>query len=229
MPENLYIEEGSNQNKSAKGDRLIVDSGTEIRIKSGGKLIAESGSTVSLAAGATEPGDIALTTGSILLGTAGVAAELDAKTSGRILVGSGTTLASVAVSGDMTLSSAGAATIAASALVSGNASYIKTANGAQTALIAAGAAAQTRHVIINVTVTEVFADGDGTQPTFTIGETGAATKFAAASKFTGAAAGDTFSFGGVLTAETALFVTAVAATGATSTGAIDVTVIGVKA
>lgn len=55
--------------------------------------------------------EISLATGSILVGTAGVAAALDAKTSGQILVGSGTTLASVAVSGDATLSAAGALTV----------------------------------------------------------------------------------------------------------------------
>lgn len=60
--------------------------------------------------------EITLATGSILVGTAGVGAALDAKTSGRILVGDGTTLASVAVSGDATLSSAGALTIAANAV-----------------------------------------------------------------------------------------------------------------
>lgn len=64
-------------------------------------------------------GEITLATGSILVGTAGVAAALDAKTSGRILVGSGTTLASVAVSGDATLSSAGVLTVANTTGLSG--------------------------------------------------------------------------------------------------------------
>jgi hypothetical protein len=72
-------------------------------------------------------------------------------------------------------------------------------------------------------VTEVFADGDGTQPTFEIGETGSAAKFAATSVFTGAALGATFSFGGTLTAAADLLVTAVAATGTTSSGALRVT------
>jgi hypothetical protein len=61
-------------------------------------------------------GEITLATGSVLVGTAGVAAALDAKTSGRILVGNGTTLTSVAVSGDATLSAAGAVAIAAGAV-----------------------------------------------------------------------------------------------------------------
>lgn len=61
-------------------------------------------------------GDLALTTGSILVGASSVASELVAKTSGQILVGSGTTLASVAVSGDATLASTGALTIATGAV-----------------------------------------------------------------------------------------------------------------
>lgn len=60
-----------------------------------------------------------ITRGSILVG--GVAAaptELAAKTSGQILVGDGTDLKSVAVSGDVTLSSAGAITIGAKKVLS---------------------------------------------------------------------------------------------------------------
>ena len=60
----------------------------------------------------------ALARGSIISGqTAGnVMTALDAKTSGQILVGDGTDLASVAVSGDATLSAAGAVTVAAGAI-----------------------------------------------------------------------------------------------------------------
>lgn len=59
-------------------------------------------------------GEIALAEGSILVGnSSGVATALDAKTSGRILVGNGTTSVLVAVSGDVTLSSAGAVAIGA--------------------------------------------------------------------------------------------------------------------
>lgn len=56
-------------------------------------------------------GEIALTTGSILIGAAGVGSALDVKTSGQILVGNGTTAVSVAVSGDATLASNGALTV----------------------------------------------------------------------------------------------------------------------
>jgi len=58
-----------------------------------------------------------LAQGSIYIGNASnVTSELDVKTSGQILVGNGTTATSVAVSGDATLSSAGALTIANNAI-----------------------------------------------------------------------------------------------------------------
>ena len=63
--------------------------------------------------GEATPGEIALAEGSILVGNAsGVGAAVVAKTLGRILVGDGTTTALVAVSGDATLASSGALTIA---------------------------------------------------------------------------------------------------------------------
>lgn len=90
------------------------------------------------------------------------------------------------------------------------------------------AAAATRQVVITATVTQVFANGDGTQPTFSIGEeSGSASKFAATTKFTSAAAGATFVFGGTLTSGKKLQATAVAGTGTTETGALSVTVVAV--
>ena len=63
--------------------------------------------------GEATPGEIALAEGSILVGNAsGVGAAVVAKTLGRILVGDGTTTVLVAVSGDATLASSGALTIA---------------------------------------------------------------------------------------------------------------------
>ncbi len=106
--------------------------------------------------------------------------------------------------------------------VSATASYPLTTSGVQTLL---AAVPNDRTVIISVQVTQVFANGDGAQPTFSIGQTGTAAKFAATSVFTNAAAGATFSFAGTLTGGTALIVTAVAGTGTTETGAIRVTVI----
>lgn len=61
-------------------------------------------------------GDISLTTGSTLIGVAGVAAALDVKGDGKITVGNGTTATSVAVSGDATLANTGALTVAAGAI-----------------------------------------------------------------------------------------------------------------
>lgn len=58
--------------------------------------------------------EIALAEGSVLVGnSSGVATAISAKTSGRILVGDGTTIASVAVSGDITISSSGVTAIGA--------------------------------------------------------------------------------------------------------------------
>jgi hypothetical protein len=96
-------------------------------------------------------------------------------------------------------------TAIANAVQSATDDFPDTTSGAQTHLAANALA---RRVIITVEVTEVFADGDGTQPTFEIGETGSAAKFAATSVFTGAALGATFSFGGTLTAAADLLVTA---------------------
>jgi hypothetical protein len=102
--------------------------------------------------------------------------------------------------------------------------YIKTASGVQTLLAAAESA---RTVIIVGTVTEVFANGDGAQPTFKVGETGSDAKFQATSKLTGAAAAATFVLAGTLSADVALIVTATAATGSTSTGAVTYVVIAI--
>lgn len=58
-----------------------------------------------------------LSQGNVLVGNASNTAQaLDAKASGRVLVGNGTTVQSVAVSGDATLSGAGALTVAANAI-----------------------------------------------------------------------------------------------------------------
>lgn len=74
-----------------------------------------------------------LAEGSIYIGnSSNVTSELSIKSSGRILVGSGTTAASVAVSGDATLSSAGALTIAAGAVT--NAKVADTTGAAGLAL-----------------------------------------------------------------------------------------------
>jgi len=170
-------------------------------------------------------------------GAANAPTDLNAKTTGRILVGDGTDLVSVAVSGDATLAANGALTIANAAVTAAklangagwaallaaglgaSANYIKTTDGVQT-LLAANAAA--RVVLIVITVTEVFADGDGTQPTFKFGETDTDDKYAATTLLASAALGAVKVLAGTLTANKALLVTAATGTGTTETGAISV-------
>jgi hypothetical protein len=66
-----------------------------------------------------------------------------------------------------------------------------------------------------------FAAGDGAAPIFDFGETNSPERFKA--DLTTGTAGDFLIYGGMLSAFKALIVTATAATGTTSTGAIDVT------
>lgn len=74
-------------------------------------------STATIADGTLAAGDVALARGAVLVGnSSGVASALSAKTSGRILVGDGNDVASVAVSSDATLASTGALTIADNAI-----------------------------------------------------------------------------------------------------------------
>ena len=103
-------------------------------------------------------------------------------------------------------------------------SYTKTANGVQTSILAA--VSYERAVLVHCYVDEVFANGTGGQTTFKIGETGNDDSITAASGFTDAAAGALKAFGGVLSADCALFVTAGAATG-TGTGGITIVAVEV--
>jgi hypothetical protein len=97
--------------------------------------------------------------------------------------------------------------------------FAKTADGAADILPARAVA---RTVIIVVQVTEEFANGDGAQPTFNIGDETSAAKFLIDTELTGATAGTKISCAGVIAAGEKLVVTATAGTG-TSTGAIRVT------
>lgn len=106
------------------------------------------------------------------------------------------------------------------------AAYTKVTNGVQTLVRPANI---DRIVLVQSNVVTVFANGDGAQPTFTIGETGTAAKFAAAAEFTGAAAGTKKIFAGTLAAGKALIVTAVAGTGTTETGDVTITAIAYPA
>lgn len=91
----------------AEGSLLVGNSSgvaTAISAKGAGNIMVGNGTTIA-ALDASPAGQILVGNGTTLVG-------LDAKTSGRILVGNGTTITSVAVSGDATLASTGALTIA---------------------------------------------------------------------------------------------------------------------
>jgi len=100
-----------------------------------------------------------------------------------------------------------------------SAAYPKTSTGVN---ILSKGTVITKKAIIVAKVTEVFADGTGTQPTFKIGEVGSDASFAATTIFTNAANGTTFTFAGELAALKNLIVTATAATG-DGTGALAIT------
>lgn len=94
---------------SAGVGALFVDVTNATLYKNAGTKATPSWNAV----GTVAAGEITLAEGSILQGNAsGVAAALAAGGSGKILVGDGTDLASVAVSGDVTLAANGAVTIA---------------------------------------------------------------------------------------------------------------------
>jgi hypothetical protein len=108
--------------------------------------------------------------------------------------------------------------------------FPKTSEGVTTVLEAADV---DRTVIIAVTITEDFEHGTGTEPTFTIGETSSASKFAAITALIDevnvpvtTSVGLNRVFHGTLSATKDLIVTAVAATG-DSTGAFSLSVIAV--
>lgn len=119
--------------KDSKGNVLICAGGTVPSTKAGysvgcefintstGKLYQNIGTAASCdfnIIGDVSAGEITLAEGSLLIGNvSGVAAALDGKTDGRILVGNGTTMLSVAISGDITLSGAGAVAIASGVII----------------------------------------------------------------------------------------------------------------
>ena len=83
-----------------------------------GDASVAGGGALTIAADSVENSMLAnMTRGTIKVGgTSNAPTDLDAKTSGQILVGDGTDIASVAVSGDVTLAANGAVTIAADAV-----------------------------------------------------------------------------------------------------------------
>ena len=100
-------------------------------------------------------------------------------------------------------------------------SYTSTATGADTLL---ASTSNGRSVIIVVVIDATFANNTGTQPTFQIGQTGTAAKFADTTAFTGATAGTVKTFAGVLTGTDNLLVTGIPAVG-NGAGGLTVTVL----
>ena len=99
------------QSGFAKG-ALYTKSDAATGVKSLYENIGTTASSSFNLIGDVTAGEIALVEGSILVGnSSGVATAVVAKTSGRILVGDGTTTVLVAVSGDATLASSGAVTV----------------------------------------------------------------------------------------------------------------------
>lgn len=194
----------------APGAIVAFADGTSVTIGADGTIVCPAGAVAAL-----------LEAGCTYAGVAGASLA-----SAHVLVGSaGGVATSVALSGDATLASTGALTIATTKLAKANVAYVKTDSGVKDLLAAAAAA---RTVIINVTVTAVFANGDGAQPTLTIGEEGgSASKFEGAATLTDAAVGSTFSVSGTLTSGKKLQATLVAGTGTTETGAYSIDVIAV--
>lgn len=124
---------------------IISDNGTEKKISftsvedaifgnvSGDATVA-AGGALTIAADSVENSMLAnITRGSVKVGGAGDApTDLDAKTSGQILVGDGTDIASVAVSGDIALAANGAMTIQANSVALGTdttGNYVGTITG----------------------------------------------------------------------------------------------------
>lgn len=201
------------------GDELVVASGGKITVEAGGELELASGATLDLGDGLSAPADITLADGKIIVGNAsGVGAAVTPSGDVTMTNAGVTAIGAGKVTAPMLANGAGIAALVTAGL-GASAAYLKTTNGAQT-LLASDAAA--RVALIMAVVTETFADGGGSQTTFTIGETDTADKFAAAAVFTGAQAGDVFFFAGTLTADKALLVTANDAAGA-GAGAISVT------
>ncbi len=223
MAEEFYV---TKVHPSNVGDERVVEAGGLITVKDGGKITFESGGELELQAGAVAS----------LVNEALASAEI-ALADGAILVGDATGKAvAVIPSGDVTISDAGALSIGAqkvtvpmlapgaalaallAAGLGASGAYPKTTNGAQSLLAQAAGA---RVVLLVAVVTEVFANGTGTQPVFALGETTTPNKYDPGTAFTGAALGAVKVFAGTLTATKALLVTGTPATG-NGTGALAV-------
>lgn len=223
------------------------------------KLTIPSGSTLDVQGTATivdsafEAPDMALATGSILLGTANKAAALDVKADGKVLIGNGTTAAMMSLGTDVTMTNTGAVTIASNAvttakILNGAVTAAKLADGAGVAAVLASGlggsdliiktdtathtlvalnAAKARACLVVAVVTEAFATGDTSRTIITVGETDTPDKLWAATIFPNALALGTVLVGAFTnTLGKAITATSTAAAG-TGTGAVSLTVIAI--
>lgn len=238
--------------RRAGGDETVIANGGKLIVESGGTIEVESGGVMTIADGAFAVGDLALTTGSIILGTAGKGAALDAKADGAILIGNGTTAAMQTLDTDVTMTNTGAVTIANNAVTTakinnGAVTSAKLANGAGVAAlltaglggsasvlktdtlthtIVAAHGSKDRACIVMVVVDETYAVGTGTLPALVIGEADTTNKFMAAGTLDTEAAGTVLFFAGTNTATKAITATSTAAVG-NSTGGCSITVLAI--
>jgi hypothetical protein len=164
------------------------------------------------------------------------------KTSGQIGIGDGTDFKSVAVSGDITISSAGVTAIGSGKVTSamlasgsgvaalltaglgGSVSVVKT--DATTDTVLAAHATKDRACLVLVVVDEAYAIGTGTLPTVEVGEDDTIDKCMAHTVLTDEAAGTVLAFAFTNTATKKVIVTTTAAVG-DSTGGCTVTVLAI--
>jgi hypothetical protein len=185
-----------------------------------------------------------LTRGSIISGqtASNRPTALDMKTSGQIGIGDGTDFKSVAVSGDITISSAGVTAIGSGKVTSamlasgsgvaalltaglgGSVSVVKT--DATTDTVLAAHATKDRACLVLVVVDEAYAIGTGTLPTVEVGEDDTIDKCMAHTVLTDEAAGTVLAFAFTNTATKKVIVTTTAAVG-DSTGGCTVTVLAI--
>jgi len=95
--------------------KILVGDGTDLAsVAVSGDITLSSAGAVAIADKAVQADDVELAEGSVVVGyTGGGGSALDAKGNGKILIGNGTTITSQSVSGDVTLSNAGAVSIGA--------------------------------------------------------------------------------------------------------------------
>lgn len=211
--------------KKSGGDELVVASGGKITIESGGELELADGATLDVGDGLSEPSDITLADGKIIVGDGdGLGAAVTPSGDVTITNAGVTAIGAGKVTSAMLENGAGLAALVAAGLGASDA-YDNTTDGAQELVAANSALDGDRAVMIIVTVDEAFVtDEANTQTVFTIGQTGAATKFMANTVLVDATAGSVFVAAGILTEETALLVTGTPASG-TGTGGVSVTVL----